>query len=180
MKSKLLLAMPIMVLAGCSTGRVDTVKDRFTGEISNIYNVGQIKSDESFGLIHEIRCQLVKKESANKTTDYYIKLYTYAETLDGHSCPTVRANSKAIFVVKGQNVEFRTSRHSVVDAKRPGFFGPGCMETDIDVGPISKDQLMQMVSQKDLKFRVYGDKFNLTGSIQKEDLSKMKNFLLQY
>lgn len=180
MKSKLLLAMPIIILAGCSTGRVDTVKDQFTGEASNVYDVGQIKSDDSFGLIHEIRCKILKKESKNKSVEYYIKLYTYAETLEGHSCPTVKAHSKAIFVVNGHNIEFRTGRDSNVDSKRVGFFGPGCMETDIDIGPISKDELMQMVSQKELKFRVYGQKFNLTGSIQTDDLSKVKNFLLQY
>src|SRR5258708_2264445 len=156
MKLKILVAFPFL-LAGCSTGKIDIVKDSFTGETFNTLDIGQIKSEESFGLMYEIRCKLVERQGVNNSPEYFIKLYTYSES-DGQSCPSIKANSKAIFVVDGKNIELKTNRDSIISKMRPGLLAAGCMETDIDIGPLSKDFLTQIINQKELKFRVYGDK----------------------
>ena len=143
------------------------------------FNVGQIKSEEAFGLIYEIGCQLVKQEQENKLPVYFIKLHTYSES-DGQSCPNVKANSRAIFMVEGEkNIELKTIRDSFVQTSRPGLLAPSCLESNIEVGPLTKDLALRLTGQNELKFRIYGSRFSITGAIEKEDLKKMHEFLTQ-
>lgn len=104
MKKKLVVGLMVLLTA-CTTGQVSEIKDSFTGDTTNTLDVGQITSEDSFGLMYEIRCMLVKLKKIDNSEEYYLKLYSYAES-DGTSCPDVKFGSKAIFVVNGQNIGF--------------------------------------------------------------------------
>lgn len=171
---RLALIAPVLLLVACRTGEISVESDDFTQEKIKTLDVGQVNSAKAMGLIYEIRAFISRREKADNTHDYFIKLTNYSE---GAGCPKIKSGSRAIFIVDGKPVEYSTTKDTIILDNQAGLTAKSCSEMNILIGPIAPEVMERMLQQQKLRFKVYGSQYNVEGFIEKDDLQMMKQIM---
>lgn len=174
--SMILFAISLFTLTSCAGSRHQVI-DEFTGEKRNSVRLESIEVLNHHSSFASIGSSLSEVFSKNGDRSYLLSFASSAEGMGKGSCPKIKKDSQVIFLIDGKRNDFKTTRDGSINYPSYGTFLPACMETNIDVGPLSKDFLNSMAQGTEVKFQIYGQNGEISGKFNEAEKEEIAKFL---
>ena len=172
-----LVGMLALLTSSCnSPGEITTKHDPYTGGKVMTLSLGHFESLEQPGLIKDMWGNLEQTEnSLTSTPDYLLEVITYGEG-DGTQCACAEKGGRVIFLIDEKKTEIAVKEDANTLERRPGFLAPGCQEL-VKVGPLPQTLINDIITARDVRFKLYGNRYNIEGKMKPEQITEIHKFV---